>query len=58
MKYGLYVIAAWMTFAALLSISRIGKPSKPTTPAIAVATVIICTAFIVVLILAAGQVPS
>ncbi len=56
MRYGLYVIAAWMISAALLSLTRIGKLPAPTTPAFAVATLIIAAAFAVILILAAGQV--
>lgn len=55
MKYALYVIAGFEVLAALFAVGRIGKPRKPTTPADAVAVVIICAALATALILAAGE---
>jgi hypothetical protein len=55
-KYALYVIAGFEVLAALFTVGQIGKPRKPSTPAVAVTSVIICAAITVTLILAAGQV--
>lgn len=30
-----YVLLGWYALSALISVTRIGKPSKPTTPAVA-----------------------
>ena len=56
MRYALYVIAGFEVLAALFAVGQTGKPRKPSTPGTAVASVVICAAITVILILAAGQV--
>lgn len=55
MRYALYAIAAFEVTGLLFAVSQIGKPRKTTTPASAVATIVIAGTIAVVLILAGMQ---
>lgn len=44
--FGWLLIAYWAT-TGLLVITKVGKPAKPTTPALAATVTLLCAAFIV-----------
>lgn len=55
MSYALYAMAAFIAFAAIMSVSMIGKERKPITPNTVIFTIVLSTIQIVILIAAAGR---
>lgn len=46
-----WVIVAWLTLGAILTVTMVGKPRKPTTPGGTAGVVLITAAIVVIIIL-------
>jgi hypothetical protein len=55
MSTALYILAGWYTFAALVTITQVGKPRGPLTPGTAAVVVLLTAVTVVVMVLAASQ---
>lgn len=52
MSWPKYVLLAWWTFSCLLVVGKIGKPQRPTTPAVAVGSLVIFAILATLVVLA------